>query len=152
MQEIFQTYEHLKESSKVKNQNTIKSYLISSGFNRMLKCPNELQRAFGLIGISQDYANANTNPIYCRMNDYYCCSEQQTRESMILFGKALVNLKKNLDPMIEVATIINTEDFIEYINSWLKHPVCTNIINIAFRRNPLDPKFNARKFFYNINM
>lgn len=152
LQEIFKKYEEIKKKSRVRNNHTLKSYLISKSFNRLLKCPNELQRAFGLIGISEDFAKNNNNPIYCRQNDYYCCSEQQVRQSMTNFGKASVNLKKNLDPIIEVGTVINSEDFIEYINSWLKHPVCTNIIKMAFDKDPLNPRFNARKFFYNINV
>ena len=134
------------EYTSLKSPVTLKKYQIQKGIDTQMTCANELQTAFGLIGKFSKFSTLNHRPIYCPANQYTCCSDSQIESSMTQFGKAMVNLRKNLDPMIEISVIMMTKEFTNFFMRNLKYPICGNIIERAFNKDPRLPTFVPKKF------
>jgi hypothetical protein len=65
---------------------------------------------------------------------------------MISFGKTMVNLRKDIDPIIETMVILKTEHFVNRMGAWLYNPICGNIFKRAYNKDPFSPDFNIKKF------
>ena len=140
------------EKTSLVNKKVMDKLLMDVGFNTEFKCSNELLTVFGLSGKYMTYAKKNKSRLYCPGNFYTCCSDAQIENSMTEFGHAAVNLKKNLEPMIELAVMMKTINFINRAIDQIGNPVCSVILNRAFKTDTRSPEFNAKKFFKNINL
>lgn len=114
------------------------------------KCNNELIKAFGLQGLSYEYPKVNSNPLFCSSNSYTCCDNEQVESIKATFGKGLVNLKKNLEPMIELVSAFKTQDFILFMGANSQNPICKNILFSAFGKNITDKNFKMKNFIKKI--
>lgn len=143
----------LKDSIKdisINTEEVIKNYLFLKGINSQYKCNNELIRTFGLVGKFIEFSIFNQNADYCVYNSYTCCSNIQIESSMKVFGEALIGLKSNLEPLIEMALALKTERMVNYLSIWIKNPICSPLFVSAFNKDPLLKKFNLRSFLKKI--
>jgi hypothetical protein len=136
--------------SRIKDQDTIDRAIVMAHFNTQSTCNNELLEAFGLQGEYMEKPEMNTDPLYCTVNSYTCCSNSQVHKSQIQFGIELNRLKRHLEPISELGLIIKTENFVTYMTKNIKHPVCSNIIKLHFGKNPLNKNFKLKKFIAKI--
>lgn len=136
--------------SKIKNEDIIKRSILMAHFNSQTTCNNEILEAFGLQGEYMEKSEINSDPLYCTVNSYTCCSNSQIHRSQIQFGKELNRMKNHLEPISEVALVLKTENFVSYLAKNIRHPICSNIIKFNFKKNPFDKNFNLKKFIANI--
>jgi hypothetical protein len=138
--------ERTLNNSGVKAKKSIDSYRAYHLINVSYKCNHQLLTTFGLVGKFYQYAFRNKRAQYCLTNGYSCCSNNQVENTMKIFGKAINNFKKDLEPIIEVAVALKTESFIKFFSRNLKNPVCSRIFVQAFDKDPLSLNFNLKKF------
>lgn len=117
--------------------------------NVTYKCNNNLLTSFNLIGKFWPYAYENSKPVYCTSNQFSCCSTNQVLMSMESFGKSLVNLRKDLEPVIEVSIALKTTNFVNFLSKWYNNKVCSNILSHEFKKDVTSPNFNLKKFLKN---
>lgn len=144
---IDQKIQRTLSNSKIKDPVSINSFRAYHLLNSSYKCNHQLLTSFGLIGKFFQFAFRNKRAQYCKSNGYSCCSNNQVENSMKVFGKATNNFKKDLEPIIEVAVSLKTENFIKYFSRNIKNPVCNKIIARAFNKDPNTPNFNLKKFY-----
>lgn len=132
--------------SRIINENTKQRYKNYHLMNASFKCNNTLLSSFNLIGKFSNYGKLNDKPIYCPSNLYTCCSESQLETSMLTFGKGMVNLRKDLEPIIELSMTLKTKQFVNFISRWHQKPICSNIIKLGFNKDPLGLNFSLKKF------
>jgi hypothetical protein len=135
---------HIEKDHVRNNYNLYQSFMMG------YKCNNDLIHAFGLQGVSTEYPTANSNPLYCASNTYTCCNNHQVDSAKATFGRGLVNLKKNLEPLIELVSALKTEKFIQFMGANSQNQVCKNIIFQAFGKNITDKNFKMKKFITKI--
>lgn len=114
--------------------------------NISYKCNNSLLTSFGLIGKFWPYAYKNTRATYCPTNEYSCCSGNQLTTSMNTFGKSMVNLRTDLEPILEISIALKTVEFVTFMSTWRNHQVCSNILSNQFKKNISAPDFSMKKF------
>ena len=142
------TFEKLNlkiHNSKIKNEYTVTRYKLYQLMNVTYKCNNTLLTSFGLFGKFNMYAKRNKRPIYCISNGFTCCSDNQFRTAMESFGKSLVNLRKDIEPVIEVVLALKTKSFVNTFANVITNPACSNIFQRAFNKDPMSPEFNIKK-------
>lgn len=121
-------------------------YKMYNLMNISYKCNNNLLTAFNLIGKFWPYAYRNAKPVYCSTNQYSCCSSNQLQTSMIAFGKSLVNLRTDLEPVIEVSIALKTVKFVNFLATWHNNKVCSRILSHEFGKDLTSPDFNLKRF------
>lgn len=133
--------------TNVTSEASIKTYLEYNGFYTQFMCTNELQQSFGLVGKYSTFAEPNKTRLYCPQNNYTCCSDSQIESSMVKFGQGVVNLKKNLEPLIEISVALMTAKFVNYFSRAMVNPVCSNILYLAFGIDTTSKFFNSKTHF-----
>lgn len=134
-------------NTNITDQRSIDSYRAFHMVNTTYKCNQKMLTAFGLVGKFTQFGYRNKRAQYCATNGYSCCSSGQMDNAMVHFGKALVNLKKDLEPVIELAVIFKSIYFLKFSMRNFKNKICSNIIERAFNQDPMNKNFNAKRFF-----
>ena len=134
------------DNSRVINKDSIQRFKNYHLLNAGYKCNYNLLTSFGLIGKFSAYGKRNENPLYCPGNNYTCCSDSQLESSLASFGKGLVNLRTDLEPVIELALSLKTRHFVGYFGRNYSNQICSKIIKKTFGKDPLDQNFNIKKF------
>ena len=150
LDELEEKIENQVRGTSITSDMAINKFILTNGLNIEYECSNELHKSFGLIGKNTPFAVLNKSKVYCEMNNYTCCSDSQIQTSMISFGKGVVNLKKNLEPLIELSIAIKTTKFVETFMASIRHPVCSKILDQAFSIESMNPNTNFKTFFKKI--
>jgi hypothetical protein len=151
-EEAIKSIKEKLDHSSIVNESVKNKFLMYLGFNSQYRCSNELLTAFGLSGKYNAFGKRNKSRLFCPVNNYTCCSDSQISNSMKQFGHGAVNLKKNLEPIIELAVAFKTEKFINHTIAQLNNPVCSVILDRGFNIKTSSQDFNTKKFFTRINM
>ena len=143
---LLKDLEQKLNASEITDEDVREVYKIYQSYFNIYKCNTDLIEAFGLTGIKNEYARYNPNPLYCPNNRYTCCTAGQIRSSQNIFGKSLVNLRKNIEPIIELASSFKTEKFIFFLASNSSNKICKNIILQALNFDFTSSNFKMKNF------